>query len=115
MAEIVNQFQLTVLSVANLVPDRYFDAFTRPVINNKIEEKTCGEGPSLSIMFKDDRHLQNIILQIKVQSIYKPVYVKMFMPNLKMAWLYQLKTIHSCSFFARLTPEKFGNVRLGLS
>ncbi|KAL7988579.1 hypothetical protein Chor_007498, partial [Crotalus horridus] len=65
MAEIVSQFQATVLSVANLVPDQYFDAFTRPVINNKIEEKTCGEGPSLSTMFKDDKHLQNIILQIK--------------------------------------------------
>ncbi|XP_060619679.2 dynein axonemal heavy chain 6 isoform X2 [Anolis sagrei] len=65
MAEIVSQFQATVLSVANLVPDRYFDPFTRPIINNKIEEKTCGEGPSLSVMFKDDRHLQRIILQIK--------------------------------------------------
>ncbi|XP_053147968.1 dynein axonemal heavy chain 6 isoform X2 [Hemicordylus capensis] len=69
MAEIVTQFQATVLSVANLVPDRYFDAFTRPVINNKIEEKTCGEGPSLSIMFKDDKHLQSIIFQIK-EAIY---------------------------------------------
>ncbi|XP_062985188.1 dynein axonemal heavy chain 6 [Elgaria multicarinata webbii] len=65
VAEIVTQFQVTVLSVANLVPDQYFDAFTRPVINNKIEEKTCGEGPSLLIMFKDDKHLQNIIFQIK--------------------------------------------------
>ncbi|KAK9408021.1 dynein heavy chain 6 axonemal [Crotalus adamanteus] len=69
MAEIVSQFQATVLSVANLVPDQYFDAFTRPVINNKIEEKTCGEGPSLSTMFKDDKHLQNIILQIKDPQI----------------------------------------------
>ncbi|XP_066474528.1 dynein axonemal heavy chain 6 [Tiliqua scincoides] len=69
MAEIVTQFQVTVLSVANLVPDRYFDAFTRPVINNKIEEKTCGEGPSLSAVFKDDKHLQNIIFQIK-ETIY---------------------------------------------
>ncbi|KAF7239994.1 Dynein heavy chain 6, axonemal, partial [Varanus komodoensis] len=65
MSEIVTHFQATVLSVANLVPDQYFDAFTRPIINNKIEEKTCGEGPSLSIMFKDDKHLQNIIFQIK--------------------------------------------------
>lgn len=69
MAEIVLQFQATVLSVTNLVPDRYFDAFTRPVINNKIEEKTCGEGPSLSAMFKDDKHLQSIISQIKVQNV----------------------------------------------
>uniref|UniRef100_A0A7M4FA16 Dynein axonemal heavy chain 6 n=1 Tax=Crocodylus porosus TaxID=8502 RepID=A0A7M4FA16_CROPO len=65
IADIVHQFQETVLSVANLVPDKYFDAFTQPVINNTIEEKTCGEGPSLSTMFKDDRHLQTIIQQIK--------------------------------------------------
>uniref|UniRef100_A0A8C3XVM5 Uncharacterized protein n=1 Tax=Chelydra serpentina TaxID=8475 RepID=A0A8C3XVM5_CHESE len=65
IADIINQFQATVLSVANLVPDQYFDAFTRPIINNKIEEKTCGEGPSLSTMFKDDKHLQAIIQQIK--------------------------------------------------
>ncbi|XP_059580544.1 dynein axonemal heavy chain 6 isoform X2 [Alligator mississippiensis] len=65
IADIVHQFQETLLSVANLVPDRYFDAFTQPVINNIIEEKTCGEGPSLSTMFKDDRHLQTIIQQIK--------------------------------------------------
>uniref|UniRef100_A0A8D0GTF0 Dynein axonemal heavy chain 6 n=1 Tax=Sphenodon punctatus TaxID=8508 RepID=A0A8D0GTF0_SPHPU len=69
IADIVKGFQETVLSVANLVPDRYFDAFTRPVINNKIEEKTCGEGPSLSTMFKDDKHLQAIIHQIK-ETIY---------------------------------------------
>ncbi|XP_015279206.1 PREDICTED: dynein heavy chain 6, axonemal [Gekko japonicus] len=65
MAEIVTQFQVTLLSVTNLVPDQYFDAFTRPLINNKIEEKTCGEGPSLPMMFKDDKHLQNIIFQVK--------------------------------------------------
>uniref|UniRef100_A0A670YGW1 Uncharacterized protein n=1 Tax=Pseudonaja textilis TaxID=8673 RepID=A0A670YGW1_PSETE len=77
MADIVSQFQATVLSVANLVPDQYFDAFTRPVINNKIEEKTCGEGPSLSTMFKDDKHLQTIILQIKVYDplVYKFIYI----------------------------------------
>ncbi|CAM5115591.1 unnamed protein product [Eretmochelys imbricata] len=69
IADIINQFQATVLSVANLVPDQYFDAFTRPIINNKIEEKTCGEGPSLSTMFKDDKHLQAIIQQIK-ETVY---------------------------------------------
>uniref|UniRef100_A0A674K9E7 Uncharacterized protein n=1 Tax=Terrapene triunguis TaxID=2587831 RepID=A0A674K9E7_9SAUR len=70
IADIINQFQATVLSVANLVPDQYFDAFTRPIINNKTEEKTCGEGPSLSTMFKDDKHLQAIIQQIKVSNSF---------------------------------------------
>jgi dynein heavy chain len=37
----------------------------RPIINNKFEEKSCGDGPSLSTMFEDDRHLQNIIQNIR--------------------------------------------------
>ncbi|XP_073398257.1 dynein axonemal heavy chain 6 [Dendrobates tinctorius] len=65
IAEVVNQFQETVLSLPNLVPDTYFDAFTQPTINNKLEEKTCGDGPSLSTMFEDDKHLQCLVSQIK--------------------------------------------------
>ncbi|XP_023392189.1 dynein heavy chain 6, axonemal [Pteropus vampyrus] len=61
----INQFQNTVLSVPNLVPDTYFDAFTSPYINNKLEEKTCGFGPSLSAVFDDDKNFHTIILQIK--------------------------------------------------
>ncbi|XP_019622649.1 PREDICTED: dynein heavy chain 6, axonemal-like [Branchiostoma belcheri] len=63
--EVIRRFQDAVLSVANLVPDPYFDAFTRPIINNKFEEKTCGEGPSLATMFEDDKHLQGIIHNIR--------------------------------------------------
>ena len=37
----------------------------RPIINGKMEEKTCGEGPSLISMFDDDTHLQQIIKNIK--------------------------------------------------
>nr|XP_019611948.1 PREDICTED: dynein heavy chain 6, axonemal [Rhinolophus sinicus] len=61
----INHFQNTVLSVPNLVPDTYFDAFTSPYINNKLEEKTCGLGPSLSAVFDDDKNFHTIILQIK--------------------------------------------------
>ncbi|XP_062576931.1 dynein axonemal heavy chain 6-like isoform X2 [Saccostrea cucullata] len=56
LAEVIKKFQDAVLSVQNLVPDNYFDAFTHPIINNKFEEKTCGDGPSLSTMFEDDKH-----------------------------------------------------------
>nr|XP_060479238.1 dynein axonemal heavy chain 6 [Panthera onca] len=65
ISDAINQFQNTVLSVPNLVPDTYFDAFTRPYINNKLEEKTCGFGPSLSAVFDDDKNFHTIILQIK--------------------------------------------------
>ncbi|KAL8568337.1 Dynein heavy chain 6, axonemal [Nucella lapillus] len=65
IAEVIKRFQDAVLSVQNLVPDTYFDAFTRPIINNKFEDKTCGEGPSLATMFEDDKHLQTIIHSIR--------------------------------------------------
>ncbi|ESO94694.1 hypothetical protein LOTGIDRAFT_144909 [Lottia gigantea] len=65
LQEVIKRFQDAVLSVQNLVPDAYFDAFTRPIINNKFEEKNVGDGPSLSTMFEDDKHLQTIIYNIR--------------------------------------------------
>ena len=47
VSSVIQRFEDTVLSVANLVPDPFFDAFTRPMINKNFEEKTCGDGPSL--------------------------------------------------------------------
>ena len=35
------------------------------MINGKVEEKTCGEGPSLNNMFDDDYHLRDVINNIK--------------------------------------------------
>lgn len=60
ISEIMSQFKDTLLQVDNLVPDKFFDPFTRPIINRKFEEKTCGEGPKLDIMFDDDQHLKNL-------------------------------------------------------
>lgn len=65
LGEVIKRFQDCVLSVMNLVPDTYFDAFTRPIINNKFEEKTCGDGPSLCTMFDDDKHLNSLIQNIR--------------------------------------------------
>ena len=64
--EVIRHFQDSVLSVENLVPDKYFDAFTSPKINDRYEEKTCGEGPQLQSMFDDDKHLRSIVESIKV-------------------------------------------------
>ncbi|VDL92757.1 unnamed protein product [Schistocephalus solidus] len=61
IAELVAHFQETMLSTSNLVPDPYFDAFTRPFINNKFEDKTCGQGPQLRAIFEEDMQLQGII------------------------------------------------------
>ncbi|KAK6324533.1 hypothetical protein J4Q44_G00038750 [Coregonus suidteri] len=65
VSEIISRFQETVLSLVVLVTDSYFDAFTQPTINSKVEEKTCGDGPGLESMLENDKHLLNIILHIK--------------------------------------------------
>lgn len=41
----------------------------RPIINNKFEDKTCGDGPSLTSMFQDDKHMQALIDSLKVWKI----------------------------------------------
>jgi len=38
----------------------------RPLINQKFEEKTCGQGPSLSTVFDDDTKLQELSDSIQV-------------------------------------------------
>lgn len=50
--------------------DAYFDAFSRPLINNKHEEKTCGVGPQLRIVFAEDGELQALIRGIN-ESLQK--------------------------------------------
>uniref|UniRef100_A0A8C8Z9L8 Dynein axonemal heavy chain 6 n=1 Tax=Prolemur simus TaxID=1328070 RepID=A0A8C8Z9L8_PROSS len=73
----INHCQNTVLSIPNLVPDSYFDAFTSPYINNKLEEKTCGTGPSLSAVFEDDKNFHTIICQIKetIQAAFESAHL----------------------------------------
>ncbi|VTJ61405.1 Hypothetical predicted protein [Marmota monax] len=77
ISDSVDNFQNTVLSVPNLVPDTYFDAFTSPYINNKLEEKTCGPGPSLSSVFDDDKNYHIVVYQIKetVHAAFESAYL----------------------------------------
>ncbi|KAH8862654.1 Dynein heavy chain 6, axonemal [Schistosoma japonicum] len=63
--EIINKFQEQVYNIKTLTPDPYFDAFTRPLINNKFEDRICGIGPELKNMFTEDIVLQDIIIRIK--------------------------------------------------
>ncbi|CAF3110570.1 unnamed protein product [Rotaria sp. Silwood2] len=58
---VIQSFQETLLSIDNLIPDTTFDNFTRPYINEKYEEKICGDGPDLRSMFTADYHFQDLI------------------------------------------------------
>ncbi|CAF1159117.1 unnamed protein product, partial [Didymodactylos carnosus] len=61
IGHVIHSFQDTLLSLDNLLPDDAFDTFTRPYINEKFEEKTCGDGPDLRQMFNADYHFQDLI------------------------------------------------------
>ncbi|KAL3319655.1 Dynein heavy chain 6, axonemal [Cichlidogyrus casuarinus] len=65
MLEICNHFKDAITKLKNLVPDTYFDAFTRPIINHQFEKKTCGPGPSLNAIVEDDTHLQFILARLR--------------------------------------------------
>uniref|UniRef100_T1J4J2 AAA+ ATPase domain-containing protein n=1 Tax=Strigamia maritima TaxID=126957 RepID=T1J4J2_STRMM len=77
--------------IPNLTPDAQFESFTRPMINWKVEEKTCGLGPNIafekvteafqlasdysnSMEYIKDFYLENEMLD--VQSLNSPVYGK---------------------------------------
>ena len=88
LADTVEQFQDCTLALPNLIPDTFFNAFTRycsehctikvlvsfiyfrPTINQKQEEKTCGEGPSLAGIFEDDNELMKLAQNIQVRSVH---------------------------------------------
>ncbi|KAM7536598.1 hypothetical protein Aperf_G00000086397 [Anoplocephala perfoliata] len=61
LTNLVAKFQETMLSLTNLVADSYFDAFSRPIINGKVEEKIPDPGPQLEAVFAEDEELQNLI------------------------------------------------------
>lgn len=46
----------------------------RPLINRKLEEKDCGEGPNLEIIFEDDVHLKEVQEKIIVNAISKNAF-----------------------------------------
>lgn len=103
MMEVLISFKDCTLAFPNLVPDPFFHSFTRyviifkkphltgmlwfillrPLINRKLEEKDCGEGPSLEIIFEDDVHMkeiqEKIIVNFTIVTIqYVPTYMAKF-------------------------------------
>lgn len=47
----------------------------RPLINQKYEDKTCGEGPNLALMLDDDHYLASLGEDSLVRTLYVFVYV----------------------------------------
>ena len=63
----------------------------RPIINNKFEEKSCGEGPSLATMFDDDKHLQGLVHSIRVSHTPTDMSFKnLFILNFKIHYIYSV-------------------------
>ena len=46
----------------------------RPMINKKLEDKTCGDGPSLAVVFEDDIELMDVHQEIQVSDM-KRIYM----------------------------------------
>jgi len=59
----------SICSLSLVVPLLFSDVlFCRPVVNQKHELKTCGNGPSLMTMFDDDKNMQTLINDVDVSS-----------------------------------------------
>lgn len=67
----------------------YLSSIYRPIINGKFEEKTAGDGPSLTAMFEDDKHLQGVIQSLRVSTFQKIVF------HSRLIWMNK----HSCLSF----------------
>ena len=57
---IIEKFEETCKTVQPLVNDVQFESFTKPLINRKFEQKSCGEGPQLYSILEDDSHISSL-------------------------------------------------------
>uniref|UniRef100_A0A8C4HR50 Dynein, axonemal, heavy chain 6 n=2 Tax=Dicentrarchus labrax TaxID=13489 RepID=A0A8C4HR50_DICLA len=64
VAEIILQFEKTVMSVDTLTADPDFDSVTEPTVYEKLENK-YEDGPCLESIIENDGHLQSLIQNIK--------------------------------------------------
>lgn len=62
---IIEKFEETCKTVTPLVNDVQFESFTKPLINRKFEQKTCGEGPQLYSILEDDNDIAQIKSEIE--------------------------------------------------
>ena len=68
----------------------------RPMINNKLEEKTVGDGPNLSTMFSDDKNMQMLIenLQVCTHSYAQTFYLSSIIPTTDAAETGAINRLH---------------------
>ena len=59
----------------------FFYVLRRPIINGKMEEKTCGEGPSLISMFDDDTHLNEGFREAEKYAATFQMYQAFYLEN----------------------------------
>nr|KAI8740798.1 dynein heavy chain 6; axonemal-like [Biomphalaria glabrata] len=68
LGDLIKSWQNCAKDMENMTPDTKFDPFTSPLINNKQEEKTCGDGPNLKMVLKIDDVFQLGIISIMVSG-----------------------------------------------
>ena len=72
----------------------------RPLINQKYEEKTCGEGPNLTVMLDDDHWLtslgrESLVCMYVSACVYVRMYIQCVALYVRMSvWVYTY--IHMC-------------------
>ncbi|XP_023013028.2 dynein heavy chain at 16F isoform X2 [Leptinotarsa decemlineata] len=55
--QIIDLWEEYAISVKSYVADPFYSVFTTPVINEKIEDRICGWGPTLAFNISQDEHL----------------------------------------------------------
>jgi len=67
------------------------------MINHKFEEKTCGDGPNLTTMFREDENMQTLIEHITVRPSLRPQF---FIDSLLFMYLLMRSSKLVCVIFA---------------
>ncbi|GFO00468.1 dynein heavy chain 6, axonemal-like [Plakobranchus ocellatus] len=61
--DLLKQWETTARDIENMTPDAKFEPFTSPLINNKVEEKTCGDGPNFRYVLKNDNMYRDQLVE----------------------------------------------------
>ncbi|CAG9827748.1 unnamed protein product [Diabrotica balteata] len=55
--QMINLWEEKTKAIKSFVGDSYYYPFTNPIINEKVEDRICGWGPSLEFYLNKDIHL----------------------------------------------------------